>query len=591
VLIYYAGHGGIIEDVVEEGKDGAKHLSAKSKPWRYQFLVPIDYRENTKLDSNGNHTSGGILDFEVAGLLNETTERTRNVTTIFDCCHAGHIARDPVHAEAVRRQVRQVPFAAVSKYIDSITDEGVLRTGPRLDPDGNQFAVRVAASADTESAWEYQGFDGKMVGSMTQALCKVMNEALAEGSEPVTWRTMLQRVRELVKVDFPQQSPHAEGPDERFIFSLVQAQTHAIRMQIHEDVGIIHAGRVSGVRENNVYDLMPLGSQQLNDEKKLGTATVTPVIGLESSAKLSMLPGKVLRSGDVVLAFPVQEAVHEWPVDCPEGLNELNVLIGESKFLRVNDEKRDNNSLMRFLLNGQDVVLVTGQGVRLASQPIIDGSLSSPSKLIKSAEQLAKAQHLASLTCNSAAEKLDHKVSVVFGTVKHGESDRIVEHDGSGSVTDQDHIFISLTNDGPQTVHVSAFDISVTGKISLLNKAFGSGIELPPRRNHVIGSNPRMGLRGCGVFWPQDVPKTHPVSERLVLVLTNAPTDLRFLATPAVDLKYRGDSASSLERLAFRLATGPIRDIEEDDYEEPIRYDTLHIPFTLKPLASEKVST
>lgn len=588
VVIYYSGHGGIVEASVENDEDDVKEVSEKQSPWRYQFLVPIDYRSPSQPDVNGNNDFGGILDVEIAHLLHETTNRTRNVTTIFDCCHSGHIAREPTHPEAMPRKLPKAQYAAISEYVDRVRAAGQLPAEAHLDVHGNPHAVRIAASSDSESAWEYQGQGGKWVGSMTQALCKVLQDAFTEGSEPVSWRTMLLRVRELVHVDFPHQTPQAEGPDKRLLFSLKEARTDALPLYIDEDdVGIIHAGRASGVRENNVYALMPLGAQQLNEQARIGTATVTYVIGLKAVATLSLSPGKAPRKGDTVLAFLVHEALYEWPVDCPEGLNELKTAIGQSKYLRVRDAQQDSSSLAKFWQDGQYLVLSTGQNVQLASRQISDKNASSwidaSSDLVKRAEQLARAQHLEALTCDSADEKLNHKLAVTFGTVKMGKSDRVVERDGTGFLIEQDRIYISLKNNGTETIYVSTFDISVTGKISSLNIAYGEGVELPPGRTHVLGARPGLGLKGLPVTWAKDVPKVQPVNERLVLILTDSHVDLKYLA----DANYRGGKvSSSLEKLAYCLANGELRDITDDISSTQLRYDTLHIPYTLNPLVN-----
>lgn len=99
VLIYYAGHGGLVEDTAD--------TIAPSTAARYQFIVPIDYLADASSDTEHPDagTAGlfnGILDIEMAHLLYSTTQRTRNVTTIFDCCHSGSMVRDPLRPDQVR---------------------------------------------------------------------------------------------------------------------------------------------------------------------------------------------------------------------------------------------------------------------------------------------------------------------------------------------------------------------------------------------------------------------------------------------------------------------------------------------------------
>jgi hypothetical protein len=434
---------------------------------------------------------------------------------------------------------------------------------------------------------------------MTQALAKALREAWGDGndsSEPVSWRTMLLRVREVVNSEFPQQNPHAEGPDTHLLFSLETIVTGALVLRLEEGVAIIQAGRVSGVRKDNVYALMPFGAERPNEKTRIGTATVTHVAGLKARVELLLFPGKGFIPPEGVLAFLVKEALHRWPAAYPEELDVLQNAINESKYLQCRDAIRDSSSLVEFRQDGHNLILFTSQGVKLASRQVSDSDPSSwknaSNDLVKQAEQLARAQHLKALPCHSQDEKLKHDLAVTFGTVKQGESDRIVKQDGSDSIAEGDSVYILLENNGSGKVYTSVFDINVAGQISLISKGSASGIDLAPGRTYVLGARPfDGGLRGLPISWPQGVPRTQPVNEHLVVLLTDSPVDLRYLADTATARSQGHARPSSLERLAFHLATGAQRDMASDSCTEFVRYDTIHIPFAVNPLATEDTST
>ncbi|KAK2051830.1 hypothetical protein LY76DRAFT_688178 [Colletotrichum caudatum] len=593
VVIYYSGHGGIVEDTAKKTEDALKEvISAHQDRWRYQFLVPMDFRAGlnpNEADSDTDYGFTGILDVELVHLLRATTDRTHNVTTIFDCCHSGRMVRDPSHADAVPRNLPEVQHAAVSRHIGRLLNEGQLQADTRLDAAGNRYAVRIAAAASTELAWEHEK-SGRYGGAMTNALVKALREASKSGNEVdslVSWRTTLQRVREVVNIDFPQQNPHVDGPETRLLFSLEETATSALVLhRCFEGEGILKAGRVSGVRQGNVYTLMPLGAERPTNEAQIGTATVTHFNGFKAKAKLSLASAKTSIPAEGVCAFLKEEALHMWPVTYPELINELEDAVGESKYLCRGRADQDGSFLAEFRLDRQDLILANGQGVQLASRHLSDGQTCARAiaskDLVKQAEQLARAQHLLSLTCaDSSDEKLEHSLSVTFGTVKDGQPDRNIMQDGTGFVTEGERVYISLMNNGSKEVYVSVFNINAAGKISLVS---GRGIETSPQQTYVLGTDEfGFGLEGLLISWPIGIPKAQAITESLVLILTDSPVNLRHLDNNT-NPGFRGHvGPSSLERLAFSLATGATRDMGSESHRERVRYDTLHIPFTLTP--------
>ncbi|KAK8255726.1 caspase domain-containing protein [Phyllosticta capitalensis] len=576
VVIYYSGHGGIVEDLNEQ-PDNAEDASRKPQPWRYQFLVPVDFRGDNA-DPEDSFT--GILDVELAQLLRATTDRTPNVTTIFDCCHSGRMARHPSQNDAVPRNLPRVQFAAISQHIDRLRTTEGWSVREQLDVEGNRYAVRIAAAANSEIAWEH-GNTGQRVGVFTQALAKVLQEAW-ENRNQCSWRTTLLRVREVVNLDFPLQNPNVEGLDTRLLFSLAEVERSALVLHDVRGSGVLQAGRVSGVHEGNVYALMPLGSEQPGGEAQIGTATVTHVIGLKAKAKLSLFAGRDPIPPEGVMAFIVSEAISQWPVDFPEELDVLHSAVEGSRFLRCRDKTQDNNSLVEFRQDGQNLVLTNNQGLQLASRPISEGDHKS---LIEQAEQLARAQHLLALRCDNPFEQLEHCLSVTIGTVPDNTPGRLISQDGSGFVVHGESIYISLQNDGTNQVYVSVFNINVAGKISLVSRGRSRGIDLPTNRSDIVGVDDFGDLVGLPITWPNGIPTAHSVNEHMVLVVTDSPVDLKDLESKAA-AEYRGDvGTSSLERLAFCLATGARRDVGNDNRGSRIRYDTLHIPFLLTPFA------
>lgn len=115
VVIYYSGHGGIVES--SEDSHSQQGGSVDSPP--SQFLVPMD------LDKSTDDDFRGIMDIEMSYLLRDTTNKTKNVTVILDCCHSGRMARDPRHIN--RAWLRNLPpfkHAALRNHEDRLRHKG-----------------------------------------------------------------------------------------------------------------------------------------------------------------------------------------------------------------------------------------------------------------------------------------------------------------------------------------------------------------------------------------------------------------------------------------------------------------------------------
>src|SRR6185369_13195502 len=84
VVIYFSGHGHIAH--VTSPEDVAL------PPWR--FIVPTDYTNPSPGDFRG------ITALELSATVARLTDRTRNVTVILDCCHAGRMVRSDLKVKA-----------------------------------------------------------------------------------------------------------------------------------------------------------------------------------------------------------------------------------------------------------------------------------------------------------------------------------------------------------------------------------------------------------------------------------------------------------------------------------------------------------
>lgn len=578
VVIYFSGHGGIADCGLGTATQDGDYKD--KRPRGYQFIVPMDFDQ-----ANEGRDFRGILDVELSQLLKATTEKTKNVTLILDCCHSGRITRQPGYGDQARpKSLPRVYHHDISGYIEQCRSQGRLLEETHLE--GNPHAVRITAAATTESAFEYTNPAGKVYGAMTEILASAIREGYRQD---VSWRTTLMRVRESVNVNFPQQHPRTEGPDTRLHFSIKQLDPSSTRnfvLKVEAGRPILRAGRIAGVHRGDTYAIIPLGSKDTGALNKIADAVVTNVyssyseLDLNSAGSISMIPEK----GS--MACLQHEALPRWPVMLSAELGEFRPALADSRFLRCIDATQEDPPLMTIRQDADQILLSTNLEIDIAS--VMTREEAAPSQeeflqIVKKAEHLARAQHLLSIQ-NGHKNALQHKVVVDVGWINDGRpGENRLEHNGGGCLTEDDRIFIKLANRGHSTVYVSVFDTNVTGTITLISASSPGGIELEAGRTYTLGKNQfDESHGGLKISWPKDVPKSPGVNEWLVFVFSSSPADLRHLVNPATPRNSKHGPLSRLEKLVDWISFGNRRDIEKE-VEEDVRFTVSQIPFLLRP--------
>ncbi|KUL82056.1 hypothetical protein ZTR_10676 [Talaromyces verruculosus] len=556
VFIYYSGHGGLVEP------------SQAGNNRRYQFIVPTDY---------GEDGFRGILDVELSFLLQKTTAKTTNVTTFFDCCYAGRMARNSFYGEnAIPKRLPKTEYHIVTAHIEGLQQEGILDLPQLTDVEGNDHAVRIVAAADSETAWEIMDDQGVSTGVATKALVSVMDEALSNG---VSWKYAVMRMSEMVNAQCPEQHPHAEGPYDRVIFSQDQKDFAALVVQEENGEVVLQGGRASLVREGNQYTIMPRHSHEIIDSELITTATVRQVTGFRS---ILQLHDDVHLPKDGALAFLSHEALYQWPIALAGDLHSYTEIFEKSRFIRPSDGQERTEEIAQIYQEGKTICLDRGVGekrLRIASVGFDDSdSMAAALKEVrKQAEVLAGSYHLLALQ-TSPTEVLHHSLQITFN-----KEDQDLPLDGSGIVHVGDRVIITLHNHGDCEICVSVFDINASGKITLVSTSWPRGICLEPNGKYELGvnnfSNQRRGLK---MSWPKGFPTDveGPIPESFICMVTSKPVDLR-----ALELQRRGqlrNDPSQLEKLAYQLSYGQGRDMDTEDEGQTILWDKVRVPFLLQ---------
>lgn len=563
IFVYYSGHGGLFEPVAGDAQGR-----------RYQFLVPMDYRFD---EANFN----GILDMEISVLLHQITTKTKNVTAVFDCCHSGRIARNPLYgSNAVSKDVSSPSQQALHSHLKRLHESMQLDLSNVASVEGNPDVVRIVACADLETAWEYKNDQSEHCGVVTEALVAVLGRTLSSDTD-LTWRNVMMRVSELVATRFPDQHPHVEGPDNRVLFSLKTKSFTAIPVRVEGDEVVLKAGRIAGVREKNQYIIMPPGSSEALKSQMIGTGSVSTTTDFESCLNIDsgIDMKRIAETG--TCAYPTKEYHCPFPITVSEDLK-AHPRLRDCHLIRPISLDQNEIPFAHIHTTEEAIILSNASQQVCASFNIGQfGREEAVEKAIQQAECMSRAGHLLNLKA-SGAESLDDKVKVTFRSVSRGEN---LALDGTTDITSGDRIALELENESHETVYVSVFSVNVAGKVSLVSAGSPMGITLRPegpQKRYVLGQLQHgLTIKGLEMTWPKNLPAIPQqfVPEYLVCIVTSASVDLRCLESYSRGGGLRGDP-SQLEKLAYELSYGQGRDCAIEGIPV-IRWDLISIPFRL----------
>ncbi|MEV6603064.1 caspase family protein [Kutzneria sp. NPDC051319] len=561
IVLYYSGHGGYA-------------LRPDDRPAErdIQFLVPTDY----ELSSDGDFRA--VIDAELSVLLARLTLRTRNVVVVLDCCHAGHMSRDP--GVLVRSTSRPVAHEVVREHVEMLA-----RTGLRLDlwqAPSNPDAVRIVACAPEQVAYEADNTDGVRMGVLTDALTRTLAELHRSGLE-LSWATVIDRVRQLVVDAQPGQRPDAEGPARRLVFATVESDA-AGTLPVFPDEGDrvrIGGARLFGVRVDDELLVVPLDSVGPADTAALGTVLVDKV-GTESAW------GRwTSRSGTTALplgarACLTRTALPPLPV---------HIDVNDGRFTGIVRALNDIPQLT--IVDGAPVKVVADAEGGVTIEDDI-GPMGRPRpaategpSIVADLRRMAQAHQLRRFS-ELPGLGLTTPVTIDFARVVDGQRQPLPR---SGAVLyPGDKICVDVGNAGPDGVYVSLLDIGVSARTTVLDPSSPSGVLIEAGANHVFGFDKYTGtLLGMEVGWPAAVVGERPRTETIVVLLSEEPVDVTVLEQDGVR-STRG-LMSPLERRLVDLAAAGRRETVPLAITRPSRFSVQQLEFELVPTAPPPAST
>lgn len=553
VVLYYSGHGWRFERRL----GSARH--------HFQGIAPWDIDKTTRADFRA------ILSVELAALLAELTEKTANVTAIFDCCHATGVMRGERDAAPRRPSVRALPVPWVVEpeaLFAALAAEGGAMAA--RDAECNPHAIRVYAASPSQPAQEDTD-PAHPGGWLTKALVAALDGADGER----VWADVERVIVEDVRMHQPDQRPVVVGPTRRLVFREEQRGEHGATACVRRgEHTLLLGGAMIDLRAGDRFLAAATGATRALAELVVTAVhsqfaevtvvpadaalpsgvTARPIHGVVRGAVALALPADLRRivgaavtaSGRLVVADP----------DAPAGLPLVARVVVEDGRLELRDP--DGRGLgARWSLRGgrPDESTLTEIGARLerlGHAAALRGLRSvlplpaPPSFTLQWFAVEAALRPLASLSPETGEMSPGTGLALPAGA-------RVTAH---------------VRNTGAAPLYVTHWLVQADGEVTLLSRAQPTGHELEPGAGYWLGAAEFAAVSGVALPWPGDLPRGGgPRTACLRTVVSDQPVDLRAWETAIVSGGRTRSGATS------QASAPPLR---------PARYSVLALDLPLE---------
>jgi hypothetical protein len=562
VVVYYSGHGG--------RSANAMRTREPSQPDWLQYIVPTD------IDDRSGGEFRGILAEELSALQRQLTDKTENVTSIFDCCHSARMFRDPSIVPKANDHLG-FPWKAVAERWDAVRAHGGADLG-----DANPLAVQVVACGPAQSAYELaESSIGGSHGALTAALVSVLRRG---DVAQLSWREVIEIVRPQILDVVPSQRPDILGPQSaRLLFSLTEKDVSGVLNIVEADRGVwVERAALFGVALGDSYALVAPGGDPAHPIAK---GVIDAVVG--DRGRLSFEQPLTSPVGEGVMAYPVEVSLGRRPVAVtPAGHPDRQRVVEafrNSPTVRVVADAPPTGVLATLVLDDEGVAILDALGEPLADQPrtVTDATMMV---LASSLLKLARATHIRELESGAGPASLPNDVKISFSRLNPATKQETLLQVG-------DHLFVGdlfvvrIENRSAEDRFVSLLDIGLAGAVTILTPSETSGVTLARGEKYTVGENTAHVLEGIKFFWPEGLPAGGPRPETILTIIADSPVDgLTALQQTGVKTRSVARSpSSSIERLIADLSVGTRDVAPQVSAPREKRYRVHRFDFLLHP--------
>lgn len=577
VFIHFSGHGSQVIDVHHDEASGKDNT-----------IVPYD-------SGRAPQPNRDILDDELHAWLAQISAVTPYTTLLFDSCHSGSIVRDGFgdrerSLPADERPWSQLQWDDTASPLLAVPHESLPRTDRALGPSGwlvrGERYVLLAACEDAERAWEIQTSHEE--GAVTHgALTYCLIQTLKEAPPGTTYRTLFERVRDLVTARNPRQHPQIEGRQDRLLFDTreVEPLRYVTVTGRNGNACTLGAGAAHGLTIGSRWSIYPQGTQSLagNDTvPSLGTVEIAAVRAVSSEAVIrhESAPHRIQASsyavedahhfGDMRLAIAIvaphaaagalalrkvlttSRLLHLLPGAGPETVTEIADYCIYLLAPRPHAGEHDPAPMLGAI--DRATVVVVDRNGRLAMPPHPLDQPGLPALLCDNLEKLARYRFTLALTNPKPAHLLRQQVELhLKRQLDDGSWVRLASNatDGVPSFLVDDCIAFEIVNRHSSPVYVSVLDFGLTGSISLLHPPNRPSERVEPGVSLVVGERTEDAI---SLWIPDEFPHDHGL-ETFKLFASTEPADFSWIQQGSVRAAeaWQEGTRSPLQQL-FELA-------------------------------------
>jgi hypothetical protein len=460
VVIHYSGHGQQIFD------NNGDEIDDKD-----ESLVPYDalvrYTSNYKGE---NHIRDDELGNIIANFRN-TLGKNGQLLMLLDSCHSGSATRGGKSrgGEATFAPPNWTPTS------EKNTPGSGLVEVTKVKEDAAPFVMLSGASAD-ELNYEYEGY-----GSLSFAF----NKAMSQLGSDVTYRKLFSSIAANMNVISPNQTPTIEGDVDYKLFGGEYAKQQPyfeVTKVSRPDIIKINAGKLQSLFEGTTIKILPAGTTKVEDYKVITKGKITKAYFNESIIKLDTPLSSTnekeywvfideLSYGDIKMNLYIDKSVTSKSVK-----KELETFLIDKKVGAIVKDTLDANLIIAESNNTLSILTISGQETSLNSdetiynQTKVDGDYNYKD-ITSTLFNYAQGTYLKNLSLKNYDYEFEFRLLPGKYNAENDEIDFIEEDtftDEAGKFkvnTEDDAVFLEVTNKSEKPVYFSIIEINAKGEI------------------------------------------------------------------------------------------------------------------------------
>jgi hypothetical protein len=578
VVFHYSGHGHRCKSKTEFTDEG----SGKDN-----CLLPHD---DSKPKANGKADYREIRDDKINAWLQKLSQKTSNITLIFDACHSGTMTRSTspqAQARSVPETVRGQP--APVKGAASIKSKAHKGAGGWLTL--NRKYVVISGCRDTQTSkerWFSEGDTQYRHGVLTYSLVG----ALSSAKPGTTYRDIFETVCSSVPASAENQNPQIEGQIDREIFGVkdIEPMRYLPISSVSGKNLSIEGGAAHGLRKDSKWLIYAPGTKTNDGVKPIDIAIITTIGATSSKAKLSKANPQV-EVGCRCVEKDIGSVQRPLRVSlsgiAPAHVHALESAIKKSKLLQISKSNRgvdiqavwikagsksEKHSLLKFP-NSQTNLPKSDCWAFLYD----DGSLAFPvravsersvnSLLVSNLEKISKYRRILLL------ENPNSSVDVEFNLYKRSATNKLtLVNGGATEFKEGDGMVLEITNNEPdRSIYFSLVWLSADKAIDHFYPPKKNSEELAPGKTIRIGHGKRRLKAALSQSVLSDI-----AMETCKMIASTTQTDFSWLNQSGT--RSNSQSSSSVQEfdLAVRGSKATKPQKPKDDWLMTNRSMTIH---------------